>query len=64
MTRRHYVLLSAALLRARLQATSDAERRGTDRAAMRVAEALSAVNPNGFDKERFLTDSGITRSFP
>jgi len=58
MTRKHYVMLAAALNVAKQEAGPSADaRRGIDLAAEHVADTLAADNPR-FDKRRFLTAAG------
>lgn len=63
MTRRDYVLLSAALRKAmgralREQAASASYTVGVELAACAVADALKAANPK-FDHARFVRDVGV-----
>jgi hypothetical protein len=68
MTRRDYVLLSAALAGARQYIIDDCERHrdallGLDIGARAIADALAAQS-RGFDRERFLDATGTESLAP
>ena len=54
MTRKDYELIAAALRRARALSETKEQRRGVDRAAAAISEALAADNAR-FVRARFLT---------
>ena len=54
MTRKDYELIAAALRRARGLSETENQRRGVDRAAAALSEALATDNVR-FDRSRFLT---------
>lgn len=60
MTRKHYVLLAAAIKGARMPSNDDRSadyNRGIDQVAWDIADALAADN-RAFDKGRFLKTAG------
>lgn len=60
MTRRDYVLISGALREATARTVDGSNQRvGVRIAAGAIAETLNEKNPGGFDKARFMTDSGV-----
>jgi len=58
MTKKDFELIAAALLRARKFCETDNQRRGTERAALTLADALATTNPK-FDRARFLAACGV-----
>lgn len=58
MTRKHYIALAAALASALAYCETANQRRGVERAAREVADALAADNGR-FDRQRFYAAVGL-----
>jgi hypothetical protein len=53
MSKKDYILMAAAMVRAARLCETDSQRRGVSRAAAALSEALASDNPR-FDRARFL----------
>lgn len=58
MTRKDYIAIAAALVRASAASETDNQRRGVQRSALCIADVMAADNPR-FDRAKFLAACGV-----